>query len=482
MLAGTNTTEVGLGMSRWEIKGSVFAKLLLVELALIVGLVLIMNILLTLFFQDFFDRSYEQLLWKAIAQVQEITPNSPLQEPSQEQEWKRRIAIIDLSSGVNLAVLQGRSIVTSTNDSISDITSNGAFLSQALTLGEQHKTATLQGFLDPYQSVLVAAIPLKTDPPLEVIVFSAVSNTGELLHQTMIFVWLASLIVLILATPIVYLVSRNFTQPLAEMETVAGMFALGDFSRRLEVRRRDEMGKLAEALNGMAGQLEQIETNRRNFLADVSHELRTPLTSIRGFIQGMLDGNIAPAEQEQYLSRVYREIQRLVRIVSDLLDMARMKEGQMEYQWESLNLWGLCQEAGESMMPLAAEKGLILSMELPAKAAWIRGDYARLIQVLVNLLDNALKYTREGEVELSGRIEDSRALVSVADTGPGIPPREIPYIFERFYRGGSTRGTGLGLAISKLIMDAHQGTVTVFNRPGGGAVFLIAIPLLHASD
>ena len=463
-------------MNRWEIKSSVFTKLLLVELCVVIGLFLIMNIILTWFFRDFFYRSQEKLLWKTVAQVQEIATRTPLNEKS-ENDWALHLSIIDRSSGVHLAVLQGHTLVMSTNDRISDITSNPGFLDRMFFLVGQQKTATLSVPKGSYLSLLIAAAPLSSESPYRLIAYSEVSNAELLLKEILRFVWLASLLILVLATPIVYLVSRNFTQPLAEMQRITKFYAKGDFSRRLSAQRHDEMGMLAGVLNEMAGQLEQIEQNRRNFLSNVSHELRTPLTSIKGFVQGMLDGTIAEADHKHYLSRVYRETQRMVRIVSDLLDMARMRDGQMDFQWETLNLWELCQEAGESMMPLAAEKGVNLSLAFPAEPAWIRGDYARLVQVLVNILDNALKYTSEGQVELGGRIEGGAALVTVADTGPGIPQHEIPYIFERFYRGGSGRGTGLGLAICKLIVDAHKGTVSASSRSEGGAVFVIQIPL-----
>ncbi len=463
-------------MNRWGIKLNVFTKLLLVELCVIIGLVLIMNIILAWFFRDFFHRSQAQLIWKTVAQVQDIAANSPIDKLN-DSDWKQHFSIIDRSSGVHLAVLQGHSLVMSTSGRINDIINNPGFLDQVLSQAGQQKTATLEVPGQPYPSLLVAAALLPNGIPLYLIAYSEVSNTELLLEEALRFVWLASLLVLVLATPIVYLLSRNFTRPLAEMQQVAKFYAKGDFSRRLSVQRHDEMGMLAGILNEMAGQLEQLEQNRRNFLANVSHELRTPLTSIRGFIQGMLDGTIAGVDHQHYLSRVYRESQRMVRIVSDLLDMARMREGQMDYQWETLNLWELCREAGESMLPLAAEKDVGLSLVLPSNPAWVRGDYARLVQVMVNILDNALKYTNEGWIELRGTVKDNAALITVVDTGVGILPHELPYIFERFYRGGFGGGTGLGLAICKLIVSAHQGAIGASNKPEGGAIFTIRIPL-----
>ncbi|NPV28945.1 MAG: HAMP domain-containing histidine kinase [Firmicutes bacterium] len=458
---------------------SVFGKLLLIELGVTIGVVLIMNLLLLWFFRGYVFRRHEKLLWDVVAQAQEVTTRMVRQEVS-EKNWQRALRIIDRSSGVHLAVFRGNSLLVSTERGIAGISSDPGFLKQVLARAGRQKAAILGVPGSPDLELLVVSSPLSVlSRQTTLVAYTAASNVKALLGETLSLIWLASLLVLALATPVVYFAARHFTHPLEEVQQIARKFAQGDFSQRLEMERRDEIGVLAEVLNEMAWRLELIEKNRQEFLANVSHELRTPLTSISGFIQGIIDGTIPEKDQKYYLSQVYRETQRLARITNDLLDMARMQAGEMEYHWETLDLWEVCREASESLLPLAQEKKVVLLLNLPEKPAIVQGDRARLIQVLVNLLDNALKFTPGGgRVEVEGKVEENSGMVAVADQGPGIPPGEIPFIFERFYRGNATGGgTGLGLAISKLIVEAHRGDIAVFSQAGGGTTFCLSLPL-----
>lgn len=227
----------------------------------------------------------------------------------------------------------------------------------------------------------------------------------------------------------------------------------------------------------------RLEEMRREFVANVSHELRTPLTYLQGYTEAILDGLAAdPAEEKKYLKIILDETLRLRRLVSDLLDLSRIEAGQLALEKGEVNVAELCREVAEKVRPLAEEKGIRLELDIPAAlpAAW--GNADRLQQVLINLLDNALRHTRAGgKVAVTAKVQGEELAVSVHDTGPGIPPEDLPYIFERFYkvekaRTRTTAGTGIGLAIVKGLVEAHGGRVWVESTPGKGSVFTFTIP------
>jgi two-component system sensor histidine kinase ResE len=227
----------------------------------------------------------------------------------------------------------------------------------------------------------------------------------------------------------------------------------------------------------------RLEEMRREFVANVSHELRTPLTYLQGYTEAILDGLAAdPDEEKKYLKIILDETLRLRRLVSDLLDLSRIEAGQLALEKGEVNLAELCSEVAEKVWPLAEEKEIRLELDVPAQLPPAWGNADRLQQVLINLLDNALRHTGAGgKVAVTAKVQGEELAVSVHDTGPGIPPEELPYIFERFYkvekaRTRTTAGTGIGLAIVKGLVEAHGGRVWVESTPGKGSVFTFTVP------
>jgi two-component system sensor histidine kinase ResE len=227
----------------------------------------------------------------------------------------------------------------------------------------------------------------------------------------------------------------------------------------------------------------RLEEMRREFVANVSHELRTPLTYLQGYTEAILDGLAAdPDEEKKYLKIILDETLRLRRLVSDLLDLSRIEAGQLALEKGEVNLAELCSEVAEKVRPLAEEKEIRLELDVPAQLPPAWGNADRLQQVLINLLDNALRHTGAGgKVAVTAKVQGEELAVSVHDTGPGIPPEELPYIFERFYkvekaRTRTTAGTGIGLAIVKGLVEAHGGRVWVESTPGKGSVFTFTVP------
>jgi len=241
------------------------------------------------------------------------------------------------------------------------------------------------------------------------------------------------------------------------------------------------MGELAVAFNQMIRELARADELRRNMTADVAHELRTPLSVIRGKLEGVLDG-VYPATPE-HLEPILDEILLLTRLVEDLHLMALAEAGQLALEKRPLDVGDLLRDAQVNFGPQADDRGVTLALDLPEALPQVMADWRRISQVLGNLLTNALRHTPPGgRVTLSARAIGGAVEVTVADTGAGIPPEDLPYIFERFWRGDKSRsraggGSGLGLAIARQLVEMHGGKIGVESTPGQVTRFTFTLPL-----
>ncbi len=270
----------------------------------------------------------------------------------------------------------------------------------------------------------------------------------------------------------------QLARPLRHLIHATERIAAGELSHRVRIRARDEIGRLARAFNHMAESLERSERARKHLLADIAHELRTPLTVIQGNLEAMLDG-VFPLSQES-LAPVYEETLQLAELVEDLRELTLAEAGKLPLQREPLDLGQLAERVCEAIRPVAAEEGIHLELEL-GRGLVVEADPKRIRQVLGNILANALRYSPAGgTVSVSVRREGNGAVVTVRDQGPGIPPEDLPHIFERFYKGDPARsgqGSGLGLAIAKAIVEAHGGRIWAESRLGEGTAVSFSLPL-----
>lgn len=295
---------------------------------------------------------------------------------------------------------------------------------------------------------------------------------------------------LLLAALFSWLLSRSLSRPLLQMQDVAKSMARGDYSKRIPVSGKDEIGLLADSLNTLSRELEekidllrQVDENRRDFVASVSHELRTPLTIIQGNAEALLDRVIEdPAKQGEYLNNILEETLRLRRLANELLDLRKIETGQVNLHKEWVEAAGIFTSVVQRMQGLAGEKQIQLRLETPEQEVMIKADPDRLGQVLMNLIENALRFSPGGGEVVVRLTEGSGELIAeVRDNGPGIPESEQKFIWDKFYkvdksRSRSTGGTGLGLAIVKQLVELHGGTVTLFSKPGQGTTFRFTIP------
>ena len=271
--------------------------------------------------------------------------------------------------------------------------------------------------------------------------------------------------------------------PVARIAAKAEDITQHNLSERLPaVHSGDELERLSVALNHMISRLEEAIHGSKQFVADASHELRTPLTVMRGELESLVQNAALDGETRETLGSVLEDVGRLQQIVESLFALSRLDAGEAPAEWRRFDLAELAATTAEQMALLAEDKRVSIDCDSP-QAVTVEGDPARLKQVIVNLLDNAIKYTPGGgRVRLSVQRDGDFALLEVADDGVGIPPEALPHVFKRFFRVDVSRsreqgGAGLGLAIVKSICAAHGAEVEVFSTPGQGSRFRVRQPL-----
>jgi heavy metal sensor kinase len=280
-----------------------------------------------------------------------------------------------------------------------------------------------------------------------------------------------------------YFLVRRALRPVEEIATKAQQITQHNLSERLPVTRTgDELERLSLSLNLMIGRLEDAIQNSKRFVADASHELRTPLTVLRGELENLTQDPRLAAAAHDTLGSMLEEVERLTHIVEGLVALSRLDAGDAKIEWVQFDLAELAATTADQMNLLAEDKGISVQCN-SNQGVLVEGDRARLKQVVVNLLDNAIKYTSSGgSIHLNVTRQNGHAILDVTDTGIGIPPDAVPHVFERFFRVDKARsrdegGAGLGLSIVKSICTAHGAEVQVESAVGKGSRFCIQLPL-----
>lgn len=279
------------------------------------------------------------------------------------------------------------------------------------------------------------------------------------------------------------LITGQVTRPLTLLTESAKKYARRDFRRRVKLRRNDEIGELAKSFNLMADSIERNETLRSNLVADVSHELRTPLTVLRGNLEALQDGKIRPSPE--LLSSLYDEVLRLGRLAHDLEAINLAEAGKLPLNYREVDVTALLKRASAVFQNEAGERKIQFDVNIENNVEKCLMDEDRIMQVLINLLANAFKFTPDcGKITLQAASEDNKLVIKLHDSGPGIDEKDLPFIFERFYkaRKGRGDGTGLGLSIAKSFVEAHGGKIEAVNIPRGGSTFIFNLPRCFKSN
>lgn len=276
-------------------------------------------------------------------------------------------------------------------------------------------------------------------------------------------------------------VAGRIVGPIRHVLAATKRVSAGSYDERVPVAEDDELGALSESFNAMAAALEEGERRRGEFISDVSHELNTPLSTLQGYAEGLLDGVIEPDEDTWGL--MYAETERMRRLVEDLRQLSRAETGRLVLHIARLSPKEPVRLATEGMRPLFAEKGVRLGCEIPDVLPGVLADADRVVQVLTNLLSNALRHTAKGgRVVVETEARGDLVLFRVSDTGVGIPAEHLPRLFERFYRVEKSRsrdggGSGVGLAICRALVEAMGGSIRAESAgPNRGAAFVFSLP------
>ncbi len=318
-----------------------------------------------------------------------------------------------------------------------------------------------------------------------VLLHSPVEGTTTAVNQGFIILGISMFLALIAAFILSILLSYSFTKPLSKMKDTALRLSRGDYTAQSGIEQNDEIGELSKVLdilsnrlNDSSKQSEKLEKMRRDFVANISHELRTPVTVIRGSLEALCDKVVTDSKKiEDYHCQMLNEAKYLQRLVGDLLDLSRLQNTDFAIEMQPVNVCDVVTDASKSTTQLAKERNISVNTEIEYPCTTMQGDYGRLRQMLLIILDNAVKFACEnGQVD----IIVTKYQISIRDNGPGIDPEHLPYIFDRFYKTHGEQnksGTGLGLAIAKQIAERHQIKLYTRNHRGGGAEFVFELPV-----
>ena len=288
----------------------------------------------------------------------------------------------------------------------------------------------------------------------------------------------SALIAVVLAAVAAWLLARYLLGPVRRLTSASQALAAGDLSHRVERRGPEEVAELADAYNDMADALERAEGLRQRLVADVAHELRNPIGALRAQIEGIADG-VLQADDDRLASLV-DDTAVLSRLVDDLQELSVAEAGRLHYERVRFDMCSLI-SAERDRARRIAPSGVTVDAQCPDRAVWVEGDEFRIAQVVRNLLTNSVRHTAAGRIDVRVLPDADRVRVEVSDTGEGIAPEDLPFIWERFYRAdvaraSSTGGSGLGLAIARRIVADHGGTVFASSTEGAGSTIGFEVP------
>ena len=357
-----------------------------------------------------------------------------------------------------------------------DTAQSGAFLSEHPLLTNKRSF----GFIHPVSGSDGDAVGY-------VLVVSTAETWSNLMNTTVRSVAIAALWIFLAALIAIYFITERTVAPLRDMSRAVKRMAVGQYDVRVRVQGKDEVAELAVAFNQMAESLENLERMRNSFVASVSHDLRTPMTTISGFIGGILDGVIPPEQHAHYLRVVSDEVKRLSRLVTALLDVSRLQAGDRKFEMKPFDVCEMGRMILISFEQKIEAKRLEVEFDCDEDNMFVLADKDAIHQILYNICDNAVKFSSDGgKLRMSftwsgGELGRNRkAIVKVYNEGQGIPPEDLPFVFERFYKSDKSRsldktGVGLGMFISKTIIEAHGETIAVASDYGKSCEFTFTL-------
>lgn len=315
------------------------------------------------------------------------------------------------------------------------------------------------------------------------LIFSNADQLRKSVHHIELLLLASMIGALFMASGFTYIAARKLAEPLLQMEKLTRDIAKGKVYKKVDIPSKDEVGSLAAAINDLGQELERYRNRQKEFFTNISHDLRTPISYIKGYAQVIHDKLFKDEkEKELYLSIILDEANHLNALITDLFELSKIEGGQLELHFNWINLHELIDNCLVKASLKAKKKKIRLLREVDTNLPFIYTDGVRLEQILMNLLENAIRYNRpDGQVKITGRMDKSGVHLEVEDTGEGIPEKDLPYIFERFYKVDKSRSnrigsTGLGLSIVKHLILLLEGEIRASSTLQRGTTFFITLP------
>lgn len=483
-------------------KGAFFFKYFFIFSAIVLVGLIIVGISLMVFLSGFLR---EQTLDNTVLNAREMASmTSELLESSTTESNPQGAVLVVLNSidivsectGSEIFLCNSQGMLTACGDVLDGFSLNPEACEKhknfKLTQADMQKASsnglseysTFDDFFQSVHSVAVEPIFAKNELAGFIVVATPISD-GVINNLTMVwrlFIFAAAL-TLILITIAVYLLTERIAKPIRNLENATRCYAAGDFSYRVpELNSKDELADLITKFNSMATALSYLEESRRSFVANVSHEFKTPMTTIRGFIDGILDGTIPQEKHEYYLNIVSSEIKRLSRMVNMMLNISNIESGNANMKFEHFNISEKILSTFLGFEQLISNKNITVEGLEDLSEAPVNCDSAMIDQVIYNLVDNAVKFTdNSGKITVKVTSDKKYSYFSITNTGKGIPEKDLIKIFDRFYkvdesRSTDVKNTGLGLFLVKSIVDLHAGKITVESEVDEFTRFTLKLP------
>lgn len=346
-----------------------------------------------------------------------------------------------------------------------------------------HMTGDFYGSFS--ESTLTVFSPITSEYKVRGYVFMHKPMTAVLEQSTQISNFIFCAVMAAYACSSILLITYLWAvySPLSAIRKVAKKYVRGDFSEKINIHRNDELGYVANTMNFMATELDTLEEEQRKFISNISHDFRSPLTSIKGYIEAMLDGTIPVEMQEKYLNIILFETERLNKLTQNILDLNSFRHHGLRLEITDFDINQLIRTTLPTFEGVCHKKELSFDLYLTGERLFVKGDLGKIQQVFYNLIDNATKFSNnKTAIIIETSIRNGKVLISIKDSGIGIPKESIKKIWDRFYktdlsRGKDKRGTGLGLSIVKEIIQAHDENINVISTEDVGTEFIFTLPL-----
>lgn len=369
------------------------------------------------------------------------------------------------------------------SDSIGRLASNPIETSDVLA-AERGEIKTWKGEESQTgESIMSVAGPIKNNEDETIGYLRFISSMEEVkaaIFKTIISLLIFTLFVALLTTTVSLLISKSIVRPILELTEVAKTMLKGNYEEKAKVFEDDEIGELAKTLNAMSDEIINKDRIKNDFISSISHELRTPLTSIKGWAVVLKDAKEDEKDlMEDGLNKIENEADRLAKMVEELLDFSRYISGRITLDKEIIDISQTCLDISKQMRPRAKSNNIELITDLPKESILINADENRIKQLLINLLDNAIKFTSDkGWVKFQMLKEDDKVQIMISDNGMGMTKEELAHVKEKFYKGKHSKShSGIGLSISDEITKLHQGSLEIFSEENIGTTVKVSLPI-----